>query len=950
MMIDLAVTMPSNIFQGKDYLNYRYFHKRAFYLACVATGIEEAEESSFTMDFALQNDSELQPVIIVNPGQASDDFSKSKFKIRIILAASRDLFLFSKTLPNKNAIRSKVGNDSLENLPTPFYNASIRSECSSLAYEKYLEQASMQSEGYVDACILGCVWLRQRGLGRGGFGAFEWSSAIALLMQSGGLGGKPVLSKGYSSYQLFKAMLQYLAANDLVMSPVFSRTDGIQVASSDGPILFDGMTGINVLYKMTPCSYALLRHEANHTLKMLGSPVSNQFDSCFISKIEDRLYRFDCVISLPLHHLLSSASKGLDAISDSAAYCKKLYQVLKTGLGDRTQLIYLEDRSASAWLPTSQKPVETGKDHIDIGLLLNPEQINRTVDRGPSVEDKEAASAYRKFWGDKAQLRRYNDGIIQESLLWSSSGFQDSVQKQVVTYIVRQHFGPEVAEKLSFVGDSFDCILPTHNRANTDPVTLYQRVMSAFDIMEKDLRALEGLPLQIRQISASDPQLRYASVKVPILDSIQCDMDPAGVCVQFEGSSRWPDDLSAVQRTKIAFLLKIGELLEESTTGLTAQVGLSNVHNRLLNAAFLDILYPSGAFFRLTIHHERELDLLERTLKGEAQTAASRETVASALSTYKRSFIQAPRHTQAVRILSTRFPLLSSSMRLMKHWRNSHLLSSHVSDELIELLTIRTFVHPYPWSVPGSIMTGFLRTLIFIAKWDWRSEPLIVDFNSEMTSQDLDAIRLRFEAWRRIDLAMNRIAMFAASNVDRDGVTWTEPGPSKVVAARFTSLAKAACKFVNEQGMRLEPGRLFAASIEDYDFVIHLNPKYTKGRQQAGLKKPPEFKNLQIEASDGKRSLVGYNPVQSYLDELRTLYSSNVLFFSDEQGGSIIAGLWNPQTGSRPWKVNLQYSTLPLLPSMNGEGESQVEINKTATLHEISRLGDEMILRIDIKN
>ena len=55
----------------KDYLNYVYFHKRAFYLACIASGIEEAHRDGFTVEFAYQNDNHLQPIVIVTPVQGT---------------------------------------------------------------------------------------------------------------------------------------------------------------------------------------------------------------------------------------------------------------------------------------------------------------------------------------------------------------------------------------------------------------------------------------------------------------------------------------------------------------------------------------------------------------------------------------------------------------------------------------------------------------------------------------------------------------------------------------------------------------------------------------------------------------------------------------------------------------------------------------------------------------
>ncbi|KAL6721097.1 U3 snoRNP protein [Lecanora helva] len=948
--VDLAVTMPSHIFQEKDYLNYRYFHKRAYYLACIASGIEEADESSFAIEYALQNENQLQPIIVVNPGQRSDDFSRSKCKIRIILAADKNLFPISKTVPNKNCIRSEVGSSPHELLPTPLYNASIRSECLSQSYLKYLNAASSHSGAFPEACMLGSVWLRQRGLRGGGFGPFEWAVTTALLMQGGGSQGAALFSRGYNSYQLFKAMIHFFAIRDLVKNPVLIKCDSTETYPLDRPVLFDGARGLNVLYKLTPWSYALLRYEADRTLKLLNDPLSDHFAACFITKVDIPLLRFDYSIDLQyLQPTQKSRAKG-EVSTDKFAYCHQLYEVMKIGLADRVQYIYLKAPSTMTWSTTSERHTESKAIQISIGLLLNPEHANRTVDRGPSVEDKEAAAAFRAFWGEKAELRRFKDGSIQESLIWSTSDPRENILSQVIKYIIERHFGLETAQRLNFFGDSFNLRVPGHRGGSFDAVTLYQPVLSAFEILEKDIRGLQGLPLQIRQISAADTQLRYASLHIPVLDAAQHGMDPAEVFVQFEGSSRWPDDLAAVQITKIAFLVKMGELLQEAITGLTQRTGLEDSSNKLQNIAFLDVQYPSGALFRLRIHHEREINLIQRKLKEEAHTAADREKIASALSVYKRKYIQAPLHTQVVRTLSTRFPLLSPSIRLVKKWRDSHFLTEHISDELVELLTIRTFVHPQSWSVPGSIMTGFLRTLHFISKWDWRLEPLIVDFNGELGTQDIDAIRLRFEAWRKIDPAMNRVAMFAASNIDRDGISWTEGSPSKMIAARLTSLAKAAFQLVVEQGFNLQPEALFTPSMEEYDFLIHLKPEYAGAKKQQERRTNAQlvFKNLQNQALEDK-SLIGYNPTQSYLDELRRLYDSNVLFFRNGFHGSIIAGLWNPQTGPRSWKVSLPYSNIPLAASSKEESADQVRLNREATLHDIGRLGGDMVLRIQVR-
>lgn len=642
--------------------------------------------------------------------------------------------------------------------------------------------------------------------------------------------------------------------------------------------------------------------------------------------------------SVPITSSWKPSTEAFDSTDRATRFCQELFDVLTTGLGDRVKLIHPQITKDPSWPMIALNPSVNNRRVVVVGILLNAEQSGRTVDHGPQAEDKHTAAAFRAFWGEKAELRRFKDGSIQESLIWSTENSNHNILDRIIVHVLRHHMGQETAEGINFVGNAFQHLLPGSTISN--PLAVYQPLTRAFETLEKEIRCLEGLPLQIRQISATSPELRYASYDAPNLGSYG---QPTSVYVQFEGSTRWPDDIMAIQKTKIAFLFKIGELLEESTSGLVARLGLENEQRELLNQAFIDIIYPAGATFRLRIHHERELSILKRSLQDKWNVLGKGAEIAFAISTYKRDFVQKPLHTQVVRTLSTRFPLLSPSIRMMKKWRDSHLLSLHISDELIEILTIRTFVQPDPWQAPESVMTGFLRTLAFISKWDWQSEPLVVDFAKEISVEDVDGISLRFNAWRKIDPGMNQMVVFAASNLDPDGISWTEQGPSKVVAAHFTSLARAACKLIKEQALKMEPSTLFQMSTTEYDFIIYLNPKFVSNNlghdRQRAL-----FKNLRIQSSRNS-SLVGFDHIRLYLEEISRLYSKNILFFHGMNGGSCIGGLWNPETGLRDWKVNMTYSTRLTLPP--GDANPKTVINKSATLHDIARLGGDMVSRIE---
>jgi len=206
--------------------------------------------------------------------------------------------------------------------------------------------------------------------------------------------------------------------------------------------------------------------------------------------------------------------------------------MLSTGLTDRAKLIHLT-------LPlTSAQPVRAcginpslaPARQIIAGFLLNAAQCNRIVDHGPPAGHKGGAS-YRVFWGDKAELRRFKDGSILESVVWGTKDSKQSVPNQIIQYLVIKNLGDEIGNRVKFIGDEYT------NAVGGGGAGLLQPTMAAFEKLIKELGDLEGLPLSIRQVSPVAAALRYWSVEVPLFSSGQL-MQPADVAVQFESSSR----------------------------------------------------------------------------------------------------------------------------------------------------------------------------------------------------------------------------------------------------------------------------------------------------------------------------------------------------------------------------------------------------------------------------
>ncbi|TQS39252.1 hypothetical protein Golomagni_00227 [Golovinomyces magnicellulatus] len=939
--IDLIVVMPNSIFQKKDYLNYRYFYKRAYYLACIAAGLQSSSQQEFVFHFENLHGNDLHPIIVATP-----KLKTSAYEIRIIPTASKDLFPLTKLRLNKNSLRSKKQSHVEAKIlqPTLFYNSSLSSECNFESYLKLLHVTSKSSQGFRDACILGRIWLQQRGFDGsicgGGFGHFEWASLIALLMRGGGPKDKAILSNGYSSFQLFKSFLQFLSTGNLMNKPFILHSTNLLVQDSGTPIFYDNPREHNILYKMSPWSYKLLQIEAKTTLDMLSDDKYDHFDSTFIVKTTLPLLKFDCVFSIsqPPEKLDQNFA---DHFSNTRRFSNRLYSVLQEGLLDRVRVIHIKENPSGAWCTDSTAP-NIQNDSLVVSVVFEPTKISRLVDHGPSVEEKEEAAKFRKFWGPKAELRRFKDGSIMESLVWPA-GSTKSIFENIVKYLIDRHWDSETAKSINFMGgDGTEKLLPDLE----NDMKQFEALKDSFKLLENQIRGLEGLPLQLKQLSPIDSQLRYSSIESPSFGPGRPLLNPASVLLEFEGSGRWPDDLVAIQRAKVAFLLRIGSLLEKVDESVKARLGLENESQVFQNCAFLDVIYQHGPAFRIRIYIDREQTLLQQRMKDKSTKKSSCDDAAYALWVYKRNFIQLPLLTQSISTHCTRFPLLSGAIRLVKLWFNHHMLCRHFSEEIIDLIVARTFLHSYPWLPPSSLIAAFLRTLVFLSKWDWSLNPLIVDFTGAMNRTQVNLINTQLEAWRKIDPALNRTVLLVASNHDVTGIAFSAYNPSKLIAARMTALARSANKFIKDLGYELDVNSLFVTSTAEYDFLIHLSDDFIslKKENTASQIKP---KNFEVQ-SEKYIEKVGYQPVQLFLAELENLYSNNIIVFHENYTGSVIAGLWNPQSLSpRPFKVNLSYSTHVL--EKDNSSEDQIVINQNSILSEISRLGCNIVSRIEIQ-
>ncbi|GAB0134919.1 hypothetical protein EsDP_00003271 [Epichloe bromicola] len=980
--VDMVAQMPSTLFQEKDYLDLRYFYRRAYFIAYIAAHVRKEMGDVVASSFEFLNENPLLPVLVLRPLASADtncgstedtkrkpankDAKKQSYYIRLIPCAPDDLFPWSKLTASANCTRlgnpdEKKGSSSA----SPFYNSTINGEMTFIKYLRVLAHAKNECSAFSDACILGRVWLQQRGFGgsisQGGFGHFEWSIMMALLLQMGGRNGQAALPNSLSSTELFKAGIQFLSTTSFTKRPFAFSAPNIDHKAiwESGPVMFDPIRHLNILYKMSTSSAHLLQIYAKSTSDLLADEKADKFQPTFIMKTDVTFHVFDAVVEIKMADL-SKYEQSADRSSAVWKFSLEAHRVLKKAFGNRAQLVHMQQRSTEPW-PLS-KPSSNPSTRLLVAVIFDPANMPRQMDYGPPAEEEKEAAAFRHFWGQKAELRRFKDGSILECVEWSGKmPFQ--ICQEIAVYSLKRHLNV-AKEEITAHGSGFSSLM---GLSHLDKEA-FDTARRAFTTFENDIRSLEDLPLQIRQLSPVSPLARYSSLDPPLLGYHKDTIDPMDVNLYFEASSKWPENLTAIQEAKVEFLLDFDRRLRSANDTLTTQLGRENRAVGTENLAYLDIVYESGAAFRLRIYCDLEETLLQRQAENKAMDAHVREEAVETLAAFKWQYSTLPLHTQTIATFCTRLPPLSHTIRLVKQWFCSHKLRGHISDELVELFVLHVFLQPYPWKMPSSPSSGFLRTLLFLSRWDWREEPLIVDSAETITSEERTTMRRELESWRKRDPHMNNFIMFVATSSDLSGQGYTRNGPSKLIASRMTRLAKAACNVVRKQDLHLDPAVLFESSLQDYDVLIHLSTKVVKtilreaaaSCESSAKRHSSQYKNL--DDRTGKIPLpTRTHPTTVLLQELQRVYSDSLIFFVGRPDDSVVAAIWNPKLQPKQkFRVGLPYNFCKIAAGKDGADEDGdgddattsdvVEVNREAILLEIARAGGDMIRRIEISD
>jgi U3 small nucleolar RNA-associated protein 22 len=798
--VDLAVEIPKSCLYEKDCLSHTYFAKRAVYLAYVASHLSQLSDVVCGASYVIVDGDRMRPVL-----QLELTGKVGKFcSVRIWPALPDGIFKLSKLGPMKNSVRPAKftstkhahGDDWMP--PTPHYNSSVLMDLSYDRSLRLLYEACTDCLAMRDAILLLKVWMQQRELNQGftGFSGFIISMLTAHLLRTN------KLNRLMSSYQILRVVMKFLSSTDWAVKGISmaDSTENSGLPSLDkfhhafDVVFVDSSGYLNLCCNMTTHTYNNVRHEAQLALEFLDSSTVDGFGALFMMPVKFFM-KFEHVFQVPVSslHTLGKSKELLSLVLDYGgdwlkAAVQYISPLLVKGLGKRIQLLTHKLHIPTQWSVDEQYPSDsTGS--LMYGLILNSDSAFSLVNKGPAADDPKAKD-FRSFWGSKAELRRFQDGSVTESVFWPCKSHAEKrlICRRIASFLLKKYADIEPSS-ITYLASQIDSLLvpseQRHQKGTGEEESI--GVLKAFDALTNDMRRLRDLPLAIHSVQGIDPAFRETEVFPPIpwtaiqhgvhlgekgsplgkvivpTQSKEKDLPPwilpLKVVCHLEGSSKWPDDLIAMQKIKAAFHLRISQLLQDKCK-LTAVPTEQNV-----------LINKHGYVFQLSVANDREILLLKNDLSmfGLEDRVLQAERL-------EMETIHLPLLTSTLRGLEMQYPSFSVTARLAKRWISCQLLSQHISDECVELLVAYLYLTPAPYRQPGSPLCGFLRFLSLLCNHDWTNNALMVNLNSEFTTDDYQTVPTTFSSNRS-----HLPAMVIATPRDKEKSLWTKGSPSTLV-------------------------------------------------------------------------------------------------------------------------------------------------------------------------
>ncbi|KAE9452911.1 hypothetical protein C3L33_15193, partial [Rhododendron williamsianum] len=470
------------MFHEKDYLNHRYHAKRFLYLCIIKRYLKLSSVAEKVNAMRIAE----APIVLVR-----------------IIPTATSVFNVAKLNMKRNNIRALNQGAVLQ--PTPKYNSSILEDLFLEDNAEFVRRTFLGWNELGEALILLKVWARQRSSIYAHDCLSGFLISVIMVYLASKSGGNRI-KKSMNTMQIFRVMMDFIASSKLWETGLFFHPQGEWNTSKEERrtslqsfpvIICDQFAGFNLTFRMTKGGFLELRNEAALTLVALISA--------------------EMVDSMRLNLKGSTEVNALGFCLDDEcwrSYEQKVLSLMHQGLNDRAKVIRVIWRNTPLGCNLEDGLSMFDREPLLIGISVNTlENALRVVDIGPNAENKNEALKFRKFWGDKAELRRFKDGTIAESTVWECKQWERHlIIKRISEHVLMRHLSLS-QESITTIVDQLDFSL---RYGNEDPLSFSASLLEAFEVLSKHLRLLDDIPLTVSSVQPLDPGF-LSQPKLPIL-------------------------------------------------------------------------------------------------------------------------------------------------------------------------------------------------------------------------------------------------------------------------------------------------------------------------------------------------------------------------------------------------------------------------------------------------
>lgn len=272
-------------------------------------------------------------------------------------------------------------------------------------------------------------------------------------------------------------------------------------------------------------------------------------------------------------------------------------------------------------------------------------------------------------------------------------------------------------------------------------------------------------------------------------------------------------------------------------------------------------------------------------------------------------------------------------MLLAKRWLYSQLIDPFLFDETCtELLVAHQYYNTIASDSAAQPQAAFIRFLHMLAHTNWNTELILLNFNTDLSREYVEKLEMEFISTRS---AFPPLCIITSMGEADKHTIWSKKTPSVEILARITLLARHAIKLVQQTIFKeFVADPFFTASMEGYNLIINLNRRHLRQTLvhdfSNNSQKPIRQKKPFIPIAD-------MNPVESYLNELRSGYGHVAVFFYNPCGGHQIAVLWKPNTFTK------QEFKIGAALGQKACDDGQLEFNHEQLKNDFMILGDGLV-------